>query len=128
MQIWSEGCIIKSKLIDQLKLMLQDTSSIMEMNPLKTLVSQGQKEWSDVESLKKTDIPEGFTMNVLLKYLTEYGITINGEEIIDDAERPADKGRRLHMANFIKRAWFVKTDTKLLLACNVKQSMGKIMR
>ena len=34
-QIWSEGCIIKSKLIDQLKLMFQDTSSIMEMNPLK---------------------------------------------------------------------------------------------
>ena len=47
-QIWSEGCIIKSKLIDQLKLMFQDTNSIMEMNPLKTLVSQGQKEWNDV--------------------------------------------------------------------------------
>ena len=87
-----------------------------------------QKAWTDVESLNKTDIPEGFTMDVLLKYLTEYGITINGEEIIDDAEKPADKGRRLHMSNFIKRAWFVKTDTKLLIACNVKQSMGKIMR
>jgi 6-phosphogluconate dehydrogenase len=47
-QIWSEGCIIKSKLINQLKLMFQDTNSIMEMNPLKTLVSQGQKEWNDV--------------------------------------------------------------------------------
>ena len=43
-QIWSEGCIIKSKLIDQLKLLFQDTNSIMEMNPIKTLVSQGQKE------------------------------------------------------------------------------------
>ena len=47
-QIWSEGCIIKSKLLDQLKLMFQVTNSIMEMNPLKILVSQGQKEWNDV--------------------------------------------------------------------------------
>ncbi len=47
-QIWSEGCIIKSKLMDQLKLMFKNTESIMEMSAFKVLVSKGQKEWGNV--------------------------------------------------------------------------------
>ena len=58
-QIWSEGCIIKSKLMDQLKLLFEDTSSIMEMNAFKILFSKGQKEWKGV-----------------LKYSIEKGIPI----------------------------------------------------
>jgi 6-phosphogluconate dehydrogenase len=46
--IWSEGSIIKSKLMDQLKLMFPDANSVMEMSPFKKLVSKGQKEWMNV--------------------------------------------------------------------------------
>ena len=46
--IWSEGSIIKSKLMDQLKLLFPDADSVMEMSPFKKLVSKGQKEWMDV--------------------------------------------------------------------------------
>jgi 6-phosphogluconate dehydrogenase len=46
--IWSEGSIIKSKLMDQLKLMFPDANSVMEMSPFKKLVYKGQKEWMDV--------------------------------------------------------------------------------
>lgn len=47
-QLWSEGCIIKSTLMDQLCSLFTKSSSILAMNPFKTLVVEGQKEWMSV--------------------------------------------------------------------------------
>ena len=56
--VWSEGCIIKSRLIDQLKLIFKDNGSIMEIEAFEKLAAEGQKEWRDVLSYSvKKGIP-----------------------------------------------------------------------
>ena len=87
-----------------------------------------EEHWKDIEFLEKADIPTGFNLEVMLEYITSIDVDIDGEDIDDDVERPAEKGRRLFMSNFIKRAWFIKTDSKLLIGCNVRPSMKTKMR
>ena len=84
-----------------------------------------KKDWNDIEYLWRKDIPKGFTLEVLTTFVTTFSATVDGQKIIDSTEKPAQKGRRLYMSYHIKRAWFITTDTKLLVSCNVQSSMKK---
>ena len=99
-----------------------------DMEERRELFKVDEEHWNDIEFLEKADIPPGFTLDVMLQHITTFDVTIDGEDIEDDTERPAEKGRRLFMSNFIKRAWFIKTDSKLLIGCNVRPSMKTKMR
>ena len=86
------------------------------------------KDWKDVESMKETDVPEGFTMEVLTKFLKTFNVIIGGEELHEKTKRAHGRGRKSYLSMRLKRAWFIKTDTKLLIGGNVASSMSQKIR
>ena len=86
------------------------------------------KDWKDVESMQETDVPEGFTMEVLTKFLKTFNVIIGGEELHEKTKRAHGRGRKSYLSMRLKRAWYIKTDTKLLIGGNVAGSMSQKIR
>ena len=88
------------------------------------IFEQPEDTWYDVDVILPNEVPEGFDMDVLSKFLSLCHVTINGEPYTYKIRKPTKMGRNMYISKSIKRAWFCRTDDGyLLFRSNMAASM-----
>ena len=92
-----------------------NTTTFEELEERRLIFKQPEDTWYDVDVILPNEVPEGFDMDVLSKFLSLCHVTINGEPYTYKIRKPTKMGRKMYISKSIKRAWFCRTDDGFLL-------------
>ena len=85
---------------------------------------QPEPSWKDVVTILPTEVPPGYDIEVLYKFLKVSDTKLDNENFELKTKKPAVTGFKCYSSFNIKRAWFALTDDNILLfRCNVAATM-----
>ena len=87
-----------------------NTTTFEELEERRLIFKQPEATWYDVDIILPNEVPEGFDMDVLSKFLSQCHVTINDEPYTYKIRKPTKMGRKMYISKSIKRAWFCRTD------------------
>ena len=90
---------------------------------------QPESAWKDVVTILHTEVPPGYDIFVLIRFLKVSDTKLDGENFELKTKKPALTGLKLYNSLNIKRAWFACTDDNILLfRCNMAATMTAAKR
>lgn len=107
-----------------------NTGNLSEVLEQKRKVFSVQPEdsWRDIDRILPTNVPTGYDIDTITRFLSLSSIQLNGANFVVQTEKPSVKGLQLYTSLKIKRSWFIITDSLLLIKCDMEASMKKESR